>query len=545
MIKTEENVFKSLKGSVVSLMMLSLGLKADIMDDYMLSIMHAVQAVQNQNGFTYERLRGETFHVYEIESGAAQPYVKFVFSDSNRTVETRNLLTDELYGANDQYIIEGSKFQLTTNGNKAFYFLGRHGDVLLTYHDRIMIWSATALGDYGQSIYDDFAAQTSGITEQDLQTNTWYALDVSRDDEGHFGYRCGSRQTFNGDGTVTHRYLNNVNGLVQEQTTGVGDLSAFIARRDGVLLFEQSSFLFDSYDGVQGFIESYDGLAQPCLRNYAEPEDMTPLTLAQLIEAGGTWLSVRAADAPDETDRFEQCYTFNDDGLIISFASEQAESFALATIDKGAYVINQVQVTAEQIGNMLRTQLDGTYVDGNKTFSDIFTKEAAVHQVWDDDEKFVTWYRSDNCLALIRPDDDQGGSNQVAYTIDDGVSPTVITYLPGAIPSDMNVRITAKSHADANEWEKSIECAVQSDGTFENTCWIEDGYQAQIDAVLADADERYHVAIYKNSKNPDENRWDCGEDLYKFVGIDMPNWSGITVDAGDYQDRSGDSCGND
>ena len=143
--------------------------------------------------------------------------------------------------------------------------------------------------------------------------------------------------------------------------------------------------------------------------------------------------------------------------------------------------------------------------------------------------------------------DDGSGGASIDYQIDDGIADTKISFKDAdnnniVVPDDAWVRIIPKSYADANNYSMSIRCKIQSDGSFENNCLINEGGKNDLDRVLALDSERYQIVIFKNHINSSNNDWDCGEDVYSFAGDNEADWSNIEVRPEHYRDESGASC---
>ena len=70
------------------------------------------------------------------------------------------------------------------------------------------------------------------------------------------------------------------------------------------------------------------------------------------------------------------------------------------------------------------------------------------------------------------------------------------------------------------------------------------GNETEIQQAFSDNSETFQVVIFKNHIYPNEFNWNCGEDVYRYVGDGLPNgaWSNIEVNPTDFQDRSGENC---
>jgi hypothetical protein len=139
-------------------------------------------------------------------------------------------------------------------------------------------------------------------------------------------------------------------------------------------------------------------------------------------------------------------------------------------------------------------------------------------------------------------------NEQIQYTIDDGISNTKVTFKDDdnvtttPVPNTAWIRIVPRSYADADDYGAGINCKIQSDGSFENNCYIHSEYQAGLDTALANVNETYQVVVYKNHIEPNEKHWNCGENVYNYVGGSQSNWSNIEVLKSNFQDRSGEEC---
>ncbi len=166
-----------------------------------------------------------------------------------------------------------------------------------------------------------------------------------------------------------------------------------------------------------------------------------------------------------------------------------------------------------------------------------------THIVFKDPDGTSTFYFSESD-ALAAPAEDCGGDGDGSSN--QNLVPNIVTgkvkFLDSAgneisVPGDAWIRITPKDFQVDGNW-RGINCRIESSGSFGAECYI-DIDEAQMRAQLT-GDTTYQVAVYKNSIEPDEHHWDSGEDLYKYVGHDLPygSWSAITVKPEDYQDNS-------
>ena len=184
-----------------------------------------------------------------------------------------------------------------------------------------------------------------------------------------------------------------------------------------------------------------------------------------------------------------------------------------------------------------------------------------LHRIIDHDEKgFVirepegdlTYFYYTRLAALegmVTIDECDGGSDghQISYTLSTGGTVHFVDENGTArpVPTDAWVRLTPKSAYDQDDWGAALNCRVQSDGSFGSECWLDSEEDRDLwDQALQDTGSRYQIVVYKNHIDPEEKHWDCGEDLYRYVGQDLPasDWRDIVVTPDDYQDRSGEQC---
>ena len=149
----------------------------------------------------------------------------------------------------------------------------------------------------------------------------------------------------------------------------------------------------------------------------------------------------------------------------------------------------------------------------------------------------------DQSEALNGPID----AGDVAFLIEDGISNTSIRFENTngeaiAVPSDAYVRIIPNSFTNQNVYKYQINCSIQADGSFENACLADIGDQETLSAAMSNPSELYQVLIFKNHIDSSKTNWECGENLYKYVGSSVSDWSNITVKPIDFQDRIGEQC---
>ena len=112
-------------------------------------------------------------------------------------------------------------------------------------------------------------------------------------------------------------------------------------------------------------------------------------------------------------------------------------------------------------------------------------------------------------------------------------------------PSDAQIRIVpSRFQNDKSRWN-GLSCVIASDGTFGRECYT-DGNENSVREAFNDASETYQIVIYKNHIEPDKIGWNCGEDVYRYVGESesRSSWSNMEVTPEDYQDRSAEECSN-
>ncbi|WP_456458938.1 hypothetical protein [Nitratifractor sp.] len=141
--------------------------------------------------------------------------------------------------------------------------------------------------------------------------------------------------------------------------------------------------------------------------------------------------------------------------------------------------------------------------------------------------------------------DGEPDSHEVPYRLDEGEVDFYDSQgVPIAAPSDAWVRLTARDDDGEYKWDTRMSCKVQPDGRFKDYCFIHAEDRAFWDRVLSDPDRLYQIVVFRNHIEPQKDNWDCGEDVYRYVGQDLTqdNWSQIVVTPDDYQDRSSEQC---
>lgn len=111
------------------------------------------------------------------------------------------------------------------------------------------------------------------------------------------------------------------------------------------------------------------------------------------------------------------------------------------------------------------------------------------------------------------------------------------------IPSDARVRLVPSRFQNDESGYNGLNCLINANGDFGDTCYT-DTNEEGIREAFTDSNETYQVVVYKNHIEPDDIHWNCGEDVYKYVGDNENNssWRDIIVLPEDYEDRSGEGC---
>jgi hypothetical protein len=114
-----------------------------------------------------------------------------------------------------------------------------------------------------------------------------------------------------------------------------------------------------------------------------------------------------------------------------------------------------------------------------------------------------------------------------------------------AVPSDAWARITPKNYQVDGNWN-GINCKVNASGSFGEECYLE-GDESEINEIIDVFNQdntTYQVVVYKNHIEPSEHHWNCGEDVYEYVGGEESSvsWQNIIVYPENYQDRSDEEC---
>ena len=189
-------------------------------------------------------------------------------------------------------------------------------------------------------------------------------------------------------------------------------------------------------------------------------------------------------------------------------------------------------------GNIIYTTEDGT----EKTHTLIESTDTYIK--FDDGNGEASTFYFTAEAAQAAPADDCGDySDQIPAN---GIATGNVVFKDGSgnpvsTPSDAWIRITPEENQIEGNWN-GLRCKIASDGSFGTSeCYIYGDYDEM--QSLFNTSSSFQVVVFKNHKNPDEYHWDCGEDVYKYVG-DGNNtlWQNIEVLPEDYQDRSGESC---
>jgi len=112
-----------------------------------------------------------------------------------------------------------------------------------------------------------------------------------------------------------------------------------------------------------------------------------------------------------------------------------------------------------------------------------------------------------------------------------------------SVPSDAYVGVVPSRYQnDASGWNRLI-CKIDSTGNFGSECYI-DHDETGMRTAFEDNSETFQVVVFKNHIEPSEYNWNCGEDLYAYIGSNEANgaWSSLIVKDEDYQDRSDEVC---
>jgi YD repeat-containing protein len=108
-----------------------------------------------------------------------------------------------------------------------------------------------------------------------------------------------------------------------------------------------------------------------------------------------------------------------------------------------------------------------------------------------------------------------------------------------AVPADAWVGITPSVYqGDENGWNR-VRCSIDVNGDFGQACYLFEDELGMREA-FSDVNETYQIVVFKNHVEPQENNWNCGEDVYG--GAADNSWSEIVVRPQHYSDRSQEQC---
>jgi YD repeat-containing protein len=113
-------------------------------------------------------------------------------------------------------------------------------------------------------------------------------------------------------------------------------------------------------------------------------------------------------------------------------------------------------------------------------------------------------------------------------------------------PEDAWIGIVPATLANDQEGWARLSCKVQTDGSFGGECSVSHNL-TEIAAAFENVKESFQLVVFKNHVvGLSQQTWDCGEDLYRFIGSNASHAElvqSITVTPSDAEDRSGESCG--
>jgi len=230
--------------------------------------------------------------------------------------------------------------------------------------------------------------------------------------------------------------------------------------------------------------------------------------------------------------------TFYDASCGTVYTSYLQDSNILTTGDDGSSKLVPYRI----VGNSIYMNNTGT--------EELFTLEASTNsyvQLRQENNKVIRLYFS-KTDASNNSDDSQCSSDETL--VNDLVNGT-IDYRNDIgekldIPSDMWVRIVPQSlQNDTDGWD-GPRCKVSSSGDFGQECYVYD--ENSVRNAFAKSGETFQAVVYKEHLNPYQSSissWNCREDVYKYFSNNatLGEWSNITVMTADYEDRSGDVCG--
>ena len=210
------------------------------------------------------------------------------------------------------------------------------------------------------------------------------------------------------------------------------------------------------------------------------------------------------------------------------------KDFSGAVDDSGGYTID---------GNV--ASMTGDYGSFTVTLIES-TEDYIVISSSNSDGEDTTRLYFDEAAALNGPVD----AGNAAFLIGDGISNAAVRFEDAVgnavvVPSDAFIRIIPNTFTNQDKYQYQINCEFQADGSFESGCFADIRHQDVLRSAISDSSETYQVLVFKNHINPGETNWECGENLYKYVGSSVSDWSNIVVKPTDFQDRSSDQCSAD
>ena len=203
-------------------------------------------------------------------------------------------------------------------------------------------------------------------------------------------------------------------------------------------------------------------------------------------------------------------------------------------------------VTVSKDGKVLNFSNGNTYHISYKDH--MFVDEDGEFYVDEITDKYVKGHKDEEFTLYLNKADAEaelnagGGNNNGDVEINDLVSGHVDFKDFDSVPSDAWIRIVPSVNQQHGNWE-GPRCRIDSNGDFGIECYI-DGNKEDIENKFNKAGETFQVVVYKNHIEPEGHDWNCGEDVYKYVGesVNFNGWKNITVTPEDYQDRSGETC---
>ncbi len=210
----------------------------------------------------------------------------------------------------------------------------------------------------------------------------------------------------------------------------------------------------------------------------------------------------------------KKLYNADDDGVTTVVFNENATTLQFGSEEPFSITISDAKITSDD-GELFIDEITDKYVKGH-----------------DSDEEFIFYVNRAYAQAEFENN----------YIVSDLVSGHVDFQGYDSVPSDAWVRIVPsvnKQHGN-NEGPR---CKIDSHGDFGTECYI-DGDKKELKDKFNKSGETFQVVVYKNHVEPEGHHWNCGEDVYKYVGrnVNFNDWQNITVTLDDYQDRSDETC---